>query len=573
MTTESLQIKIYFTILRYFTTMKKIYILIFLISSLFLQGQQFHLTITGYSPKDKEIIDSISYIKTHENVASIVGYIKKFDSILNKVGYLEFILKDQKKINDSTFNYTYYIGDKVERIGIITNNLSIEKKSELSILKDTLFFPFEETESWILNKLQILEKKGYSLAKLKLINQERKKNTLYSNLDIQLNSQRISDDLILLGYENFPRNIKHQFTRKIKNKIFNQNLVERIYNDLNSLTFITQLKYPEILFTENKTSIFAYINKSKPNKFDGYIGFSNDKNQKLAFNGYLDLLLINTLNSGEKFKIFWKNDGNQQTLFDLSTEQPYIFKTPLGIKSELNIFKQDSTFQNTQIHLNLGYYFSFNQKTFIGFQNTTSVDIQNTNAQNLTNFKNQFYTITHEYKKANILNYLLPDKTNLQITLGTGTRKNNQEKTNQFFSKLELSHLINLNNKNNILLKNQTFYLNSKNYLINELYRFGGINSIRGFRENSLQTNLLTGLMTEYRYIITPNLFIHSILDYVYYEDKTTETKNKLLGLGIGFELLTNNGLLHFVYSNGSTENQNIKLSNSVIQISFKAKF
>ncbi len=201
------------------------------------------------------------------------------------------------------------------------------------------------------------------------------------------------------------------------------------------------------------------------------------------------------------------------------------------------------------------------------------MDIQNTNAQNLTNFKNQFYTITHEYKKANILNYLLPDKTNLQITLGIGTRKNNQEKTNQFFSKLELSHLINLNNKNNILLKNQTFYLNSKNYLINELYRFGGINSIRGFRENSLQTNLLTGLMTEYRYIITPNLFIHSILDYAYYEDKTTETKNKLLGLGIGFELLTNNGLLHFVYSNGLTENQNIKLSNSVIQISFKAKF
>ncbi|NHN26056.1 hypothetical protein FIA58_010250 [Flavobacterium jejuense] len=553
--------------------MKKNYIILCLISCLFSQGQQFNLIIDGISAKDKETIDSITYIKKHKNVASIINQIKKFDSILNKAGFLESILKDQKKTNDSSFNYTYNIGNKTTKTRIITNNLTAEKKTILAINTDTLTIPFEETEKWILNKLQTLEKKGYSLAKLKLTNQEKKKNTLYSNLDIQLNSQRKTDALILLGYDKFPKNIKHQLEQKIKNRVFNQNFVSKIYNDLNSLTFITQLKYPEILFTENKTNIFAYINKSKPNKFDGYIGFSNDKNQKLVFNGYLDLLLINIFNSGEKFKIFWKNDGNQQTLFNLNTEQPYIFKTPLGIKSELNIFKQDSTFQNTQISLNLGYYFSFNQKTYIGFQNTTSVDIQNTNNQNLTNFKNQFYTITHEYKKNNNTNYLFPDKTNLQITIGAGTRNSNLKKNNQFFSKLELSHLITLNNKNNILLKNQTFYLNSKNYLTNELYRFGGINSIRGFRENSLQTNLLTSLITEYRYIITPNLSIHSILDYAYYEDKTTESKNKLLGLGIGFELLTNNGLLHFVYSNGSTEKQNIKLSNSIIQISFKTKF
>ena len=130
-----------------------------------------------------------------------------------------------------------------------------------------------------------------------------------------------------------------------------------------------------------------------------------------------------------------------------------------------------------------------------------------------------------------------------------------------------------INLKNQILLKNHSFYLNSKDYLTNELYRFGGINSIRGFRENSLQANLTTGLFTEYRYNLANNLIIHSILDYAYMEDKTISKTNKLLGIGLGFELLSENGLFHFIYSNGSANNENIKLSNSIIQISFKTNF
>ncbi len=49
-----------------------------------------------------------------------------------------------------------------------------------------------------------------------------------------------------------------------------------------------------------------------------------------------------------------------------------------------------------------------------------------------------------------------------------------------------MSHHLELNSKNSIFIKNQSYYLQSDSYVINELYRFGGINSIRGFNENSL---------------------------------------------------------------------------------------
>ena len=103
--------------------------------------------------------------------------------------------------------------------------------------------------------------------------------------------------------------------------------------------------------------------------------------------------------------------------------------------------------------------------------------------------------------------------------------------------------------------------------------RFGGINSIHGFNENSLQANLFTSLLTEYRYIIAPNLYVHSIIDYGYYQDKTSNNSGNLLGLGFGFGLATKNGLFNIVYANGSTKEQAIKGSNSIVHISFKTQF
>jgi len=50
--------------------------------------------------------------------------------------------------------------------------------------------------------------------------------------------------------------------------------------------------------------------------------------------------------------------------------------------------------------------------------------------------------------------------------------------------------------------------------------------------------------MKEYCFIISPDLYINTILDYGYYEDKTSNYKTNLLGLGLGMGLRTKNGNL-----------------------------
>ena len=134
-------------------------------------------------------------------------------------------------------------------------------------------------------------------------------------------------------------------------------------------------------------------------------------------------------------------------------------------------------------------------------------------------------------------------------------------------------HNFYLNKKNCININYQNNFLKSDAYIINELYRFGGINSVRGFNENSLQSNYFTSLLLEYRYILAPSLYIHTITDFGYFQDKTTNNKGSLLGIGFGFGVLTKNGLLNLVYANGSTNTQSITLSNAIVHLSFKTNF
>ena len=134
-------------------------------------------------------------------------------------------------------------------------------------------------------------------------------------------------------------------------------------------------------------------------------------------------------------------------------------------------------------------------------------------------------------------------------------------------------NLIRINTRNSIYARFNAGAIQSNQYLENELLRFGGINSIRGFEENSLYANLYGLINTEYRYRLSNTIYAHSIIDVAYFENDIIDTKEKLFGFGVGFGLLTNSGLFRFVYANGKSEDQGFKLSNSKVHLSLTTSF
>lgn len=555
-------------------SLKKITTLLFLLFCLQNFGQNLHLKISGANEKETKLIDSIGYQKKHQNAKSIIEESNKISERIKSLGYLENEFIENKKTNDSTFVSQFSLGGKTNFIHIyVGKNSALENLGILAPKNDSITVPLSETENFLKGTLAKLETKGYSLAKIQLTNLKREKDFITAELQFENEKLREVNDIVINGYDKFPEGHKKEIKRRYRNKVFNQENLKKIHADFNKFEFITQTKYPEILFQKDTTKVYVYVAKSKPNRFDGFIGFGNNDNGDLKINGYLDLLLVNSLNVGERFNLYWKSDGNKQTTFNTSLELPYIFKSPLGIKGQLNIFKQDSTFQNTQNAINLGYYFNYRTRAYVGYQSTESNDIQNTGSASITDFKNSYLTGSFEFTQFKNDDYFFTEKTLINIKAGTGKRNSETSTNNQFFINGDLRHNIYLNEKNIVNIKSQTFYLQSEDYITNELFRFGGINSVRGFNENSLQANLFSSILTEYRYVLAQTIYIHSIIDFGYFQDKTTDNDGKLLGLGFGFGLLTKNGLFNLIYANGSTGNQEIKLTNSIVHISFKANF
>ncbi|MDR6967881.1 hypothetical protein J2X31_001895 [Flavobacterium arsenatis] len=553
-----------------FNDLNRFFVYVFCVLYLNCFGQNLHLKIEAENENATKTIDSLNYKKVHENAKSAIDEGNLVSDKLTKLGFIENEILENKKLNDTTFNFNFVIGKKTEFIHVYIGS---EFSGYFDDKKDTLKIRFEETESFLNATLNQLERKGFSLARLKLINFKKEKNALFAELYLETGNQRQLNDIVINGYEKFPEGHKKNIKRLYRNKTFNQENLKKLYDDFNKFRFVSQTRYPEILFTKDTTKVYVYLEKSKPNKFDGYIGFTNDDEDKVNFNGYLDLLLVNSLNVGEEFTLYWKSDGNEQRTFNVGIELPYIFKSPFGLKASLNIFKQDSTFQNTKTAIDLGYYFNYNTRLYVGYQSTESSDIQNTNNFSISDFENSFVTSTFEFLDFKVDDFLFPEKTRISLKAGLGKRSSKLESNSQSFLDFNIKHNIYLNEKNSFNIKSQNFYLQSENYIINELYRFGGINSIRGFNENSLQGNLLTSILTEYRYVLAPSIYVHSIIDYGYYQDKTSNINDRLLGIGFGFGLLTKNGLLNLVYANGSTKDQTIKLSNSIVHISFKTTF
>lgn len=553
---------------------KQFLVLSFLFFSCCLSAQNFRMKIVGANKSENKIIDSIGYNEIQNNAKATFDESTLFSNKLLKVGFIEHEFVSNSKPNDSTFIFQISLGKRTDFIHIyIGTNSTLKKLVEFDTKNDTLKLRISQTEVFLNQTLNKLETKGYSLSKLKLINFKNYKNSLFAELALETGKQRQLNGIVINGYDKFPEGHKKEILRLHKNETFNQENLKKIYSDFEKFRFVTQTKYPEILLTKDTTKVYVYLEKSKPNKFDGFIGFSNDENKKLAFNGYLDLLLVNTLNVGEEFSLYWKSDGNNQKTFNLGIELPYIFKSPIGLKANLNIFKQDSTFQTTKTAIAIGFFFNYSSRIYLGYTSAESSDIQNQNTFSLSDYKNSFLTTNYEFIDFRNSNFLFPEKTKVSTALGFGSRTSNLKSYQQLFITLDLNHTVFLNEKNCINIKSRNYYLQSEHYIINELYRFGGINSIRGFNENSLQANLLTSLLTEYRYILAPSIYAHSILDYGYFKDTVNSKKGTLLGVGFGFGLLTKNGLFNIAYANGSTKEQSIKLSNSIVHISFKSNF
>ena len=559
-----------------FANMKKWFVFGLLFFASWLSFAQHNLNLqTVFTPEKNNIPESYKTEKSFSNAKGLTEYAQQTSEFLTQQGYLSHRSRLEKS-NDSLYLLRIDLNRPVKFAKISLQNPSDETlnilHTEPTHNSSTTIISYPEMEIFLQQRLRLFESKGYPMTEFKLSNQQISGDTIFMDLHIALHNPRTIDAITIQPYEKFPNGYRKQLEKRFLGKAVSSENLNAVNEMIEQYHFVRTQKPAEILFMEDQTALFLYLEKAGNNRMEGIIGFATDEEEKVRFNGNADIELNNVLNWGERFNIYWKSDGNQQSTFKANVSVPYIFKSPLGIDAGMEIFRQDSTQQNTKLNIAALYHINYRNKVGIGYQSTSSVAGEQ-NLYSAENYTNRFVTLNYQFEHYRT-HFLFPLKTAISFRSGFGNRQTDtQTNAKQYFVQLNAQHILDLNQRNSILLKSEIYYLQSDEYLYNELYRFGGIHSIRGFAENNLTANFVSGIYTEYRYLLTGQIYAHTITDFAYYNDPMADFNGLLYSFGLGIGIDTPGGLFNLIYANGVQPESAFKLSNSIVHLSFQTRF
>ena len=517
------------------------------------------------------IIDSIN------NDVNNLELTKKIDSIRNQ-GYFKLEIVEKIKIDSLKYKIKIDLNQKFENIYLLDKGSMINfKDQKIKIINDERHYQIKinQLEGFLTKTSEDIANKGYPFNKVQLIDiKSYDQVNLYATVNIELNQKRKTDKIIIKGYENFPKAFTKHYLKYSTKDDFNLEAIKKKGEEIQKLGFVRQVKDPEVLFKKDSTITYLYLEKVKNNSFDGFIGFAtNEENRKLDINGYMDIRLNNSLNYGEQININYKSTSDSDRFLKTNIIAPYIFNTPFALELNLDLTKKDSAY--TKDKQSVGISYLINNKHNVSFHisslnSTSSLEIAN---ELIKDYKSNFRKIKYDFKKVNFNDKLIPIKFLTSVEYSSGNRKDNSGTYNQNIYLVRAFNNFNVTEKSIIYINVESFLLNSNNYYLNEMLLFGGINSIRGFEENSIPTNKMFLINSEFRFKLNNDIYINSIIDSAYYENIIENNSINIYGVGFGLNINTNSGVFRINYANGIRKGQDIDLKLSKIHLSFSNTF
>ena len=548
---------------------RKIYIKsgLFLIQVLltfnFVYSQDYILEFKNTSESDKKIKKYNSYKDLILAIEDTLVFIKKQGFYDAKVNSL---------IRKDSFNYEVILNkNQMVKYIEISNKSEFDKNIVKTLNNYTEIgelIKFKEIESVTKEITEILSKKGYPFAKVGFINYKLiNPSTIKLEMEIKYGSKRNIDKVIVKGYENFPKNFINNIFKPGRDNSLDIEKALILSNRIDKTKFARNKKDPEILFTKDSSALYLYIEKRRRNTFDGFISFDTDENSgKINIEGYAKINLINTFNGGEKINFDFRSQKNQDRSLNSDIYIPYVFGSPLNLNYGLNLIQKDSTYTSNENLIDIDMIFR-NIRAGLGFETNKSTSEEE--IENVENFNSKLMNVFSEYVTLDDSDQLIPELFKISLRYGSGLKDQLGNKTNFSKYSVELSRKFNLSSKFKLQSSITRKKINSKDLVNNELLRFGGFNSIRGYDENSIFADGYTLLNTSLNYYLNDTIYIYTIFDLANYSNKILNLDEDIYSGGFGFSSRTENGIISISYSKGNSWGNSFNLKNAKINVIF----
>jgi hemolysin activation/secretion protein len=196
---------------------------------------------------------------------------------------------------------------------------------------------------------------------------------------------------------------------------------------------------------------------------------------------------------------------------------------------------------------------------------------------NLATVRTNSYGISYTQRK---LDYIPnPSKgrfLNVDAFIGsrTATKDSVSEKKNVARASIQFDNYFSLAKRHVLKFSTafETYY--APQIFQNELYRFGGLNSLRGFNEDELFASTKLSYTFEYRFLVDRNSNAFLFFEQAVYENNSSNyLKDNPFGVGTGFSFGTKLGIFTISYAVGKQLTNPVDFRLSKIHFGYTAYF
>ncbi len=533
-----------------------------------------------------------------------------------------YALKNKDEINKVVeglifkLNIEGYVFAKVDSIGISkdTSNYYISSNKYYSLIEVTIpeseILPINKpntnskdwAKQWKLYLAQLLsyyQNNGFPFASIQLKPKKITGLDVSADLVIHKNEYIVFDTLDIVGDAQVSKKYLEKYLTIIHNKPYNEQLTVEIDRKLNELPWVEVVKPTEIYFLGNKALVRLYINYKQAGSFDAILGLAPSSdlvNQKFLLTGEAHLILPNLLKRGYGLAIDYNSYRASSREIKARINIPYLIGTPIGSELGFNLVKFDSLYLEVNSDLGLIYQKNANNQIKIYYKNQ-NVSLLQFDTQEiiltrkLPNFNDLSVKKYGIYIKQNQLDYSKNPRKGwyLDFDLSIGSKKIVEVEGIKQFGVYDGINLKSYQYQFTFLSK--TFLPVSKNVVFhaqvkssqvyspqlfyNDLYRIGGLKTLKGFDEQSIFTSAYIISNIELRYLFATNSNALIFANGGWWENNSINIyKNgKPLGIGVGSNLETKSGIFSIYYALGKEIGNRFILKNGKVHFGYISYF
>jgi outer membrane protein assembly factor BamA len=461
----------------------------------------------------------------------------------------------------------------------------------LSGFRDKIFRnkPFYfKTAAKLMNRiLGYYENHGFPFAKIRLDSISIDGTTIRASMKVDKNRTEIIDSIVVNGNLKLSAKYLYGYLGIKTGDLYDESKVAEINTRLKALPFLNVTKPIQVVFIQNKAKILLYLSKKNANQFNGIIGILPNIYGKITITGDVNLQLQNAFHRADELGFHWQHLQPLTEKLTINFSYPYIFHTPIGIDEKFDLFKQDTTYLQIDNKFGLKYLFIGGNYLEVYYESIITSLLSTSGLQNLTTLPPYTDATTYLYGleyKVRKLDYIYNPRRGYELlgsaAVGEKTIHENANIDPSVYEGLQLSSIeyrgnliadcyIPVANRAAFKFGVNSGYIQDQSLLLNDLFRIGGLEVLRGFNEQSVYVSQYAVGTVEFHYLLEQNSFLFLFYDQGWVRETLASAIQYYYdtpsGFGLGMDFQTKAGIFSLSYALGNAKGSPFNFSTGKI--------